>query len=118
MIAVLKHHKNGGKVEFRSVYYPKEEWEVLKKPIFNFFDREYRIASTEPEPSWQDQLKHICSSGWVKPKGNVEGHGAVIVEYNLNNQERCVCISERGWFSFRYFINNYEYTPRPEWMER
>jgi len=48
MIAVITHHKNGGKLEFRDQRFPEfKEWGRCLEPNFNFIDCEYRI---KPEP--------------------------------------------------------------------
>ena len=55
MIAVIQHHKNGGKVEFSrkggmATGEPRE-WEYTAKPTFNFEDFDYR-AKPEPLVLW------------------------------------------------------------------
>jgi hypothetical protein len=46
MIAVITHHKNGGKVEYKA--HGAETWiKLLTKPLWNFAHHNYRI---EPEP--------------------------------------------------------------------
>ena len=55
MIAVITHHKNGGKVEFSrkggmATGAPRE-WEYTAKPTFNFKDFDYR-AKPDPLVLW------------------------------------------------------------------
>jgi len=46
MIAVITHHKNGGKVEYKD--HSAEIWtELYAKPLWNFAHHDYRI---KPEP--------------------------------------------------------------------
>lgn len=45
MIAVIEHHKNGGKVEARNRDLPT--WSVVAHPSWNFDDCEFRV---KPEP--------------------------------------------------------------------
>ena len=45
MIAVIMHHKNGGKVEYKSQY--KAYWTEILEPRWDFFRSDYRA---KPEP--------------------------------------------------------------------
>ena len=45
MIAVIDHHKNGGKLQAKGNF--TDEWRDVNKPKFNFMDLDYRI---KPEP--------------------------------------------------------------------
>jgi len=46
MIAVIEHHKNGGKVEYKD--HGAETWiKLLTEPLWNFARHDYRI---KPEP--------------------------------------------------------------------
>ena len=45
MIAVIQHHKNGGKIEVR--YRGGRIWEADENPLWNFYCFDYRI---KPEP--------------------------------------------------------------------
>lgn len=51
MIAVIQHHKNGGKVQSRSKSPRGLEWADIKDPLWNFDGREYRIKP-EPIEAW------------------------------------------------------------------
>jgi hypothetical protein len=50
MIAVIAHHQNGGKVEYRG----RSEitwWPVMSDPLWNFASHDYRIKP-EPRSLW------------------------------------------------------------------
>ncbi len=112
MIAVMTHHKNGGKVESKSKY---GTWILVDDPMWDFGTFNYRIAPADTEPSWQDQLKHICRSGWVVNKVNSRLYQIAGIDFE--NKYDCISLSW-GWIGYDDFIKRYEYTPRPDWMER
>jgi hypothetical protein len=48
MIAVIQHHKNGGKVEFQTRFLGKNSsWEEISEPSWDFYASNYRA---KPEP--------------------------------------------------------------------
>ena len=49
MIAVIQHHKNGGKVQFN----PDNEWFDVAEPTWNFYSVDYR-AKPEPQVIYAD----------------------------------------------------------------
>jgi len=49
MIAVIQHHKNGGKVQGKANW--TDKWTDLDEPTFNFTNLEYR-AKPEPLVLW------------------------------------------------------------------
>jgi len=55
MIAVITHHKNGGKLEYRE--HGNETWTELDcKPIWNFERHDYRIKP-KPRSLWVVRFK-------------------------------------------------------------
>lgn len=56
MIAVIEHHKNGGKIEVR--YKGRGRvWESDENPLWNFYCFDYRIKS-EPVERWAIEWEH------------------------------------------------------------
>ena len=52
MIAVIEHHKNGGKVEYKSK--DGSLWRITKKPMWDFDLCDYRAAKPEPLAIWAE----------------------------------------------------------------
>ncbi len=88
-----------------------KDYSPLDNPVFKL----------TTEPSWQDELKHICRSGLVKLKGNKDGERYIkIIDTDFVHENSCLKVGSNPnyWNTFEQVVDQYEYTPRPEWMER
>ena len=111
-IKVMQHYEDGGKIEVSIKGHHWEEW-ICNVPNWDWSSTQYRI---KPQKTWQEELKEICRSGWVKSK--VTGSCRMVVELCMSREEDCVSLGGVGpYMSIEQLKSNYEYTPKPEWME-
>jgi hypothetical protein len=67
MIAVIEHHKNGGKVEYN--YHSDDRWTMVDgEPLWNFAKHNYRIKP-EPMTLWLEisESGSVAATHYTKP---------------------------------------------------
>lgn len=111
-IDLITFEENGGVVEVKDKM-DNHLWMYKTKDLWDFKTYDYRKVEA-PKQTWQDELKHICRSGWVKRIG--ESVCYTIHGYNLNDEVNCIWTGGM-WRSFESIKANFEYTPKPEWIK-
>jgi hypothetical protein len=86
MIAVIQHHKNGGKVEHKAK--DGSLWRITGKPIWDFDLYDYR-AKPEPLVLWHLRTEGGEGYGTYCNRGPAE---AVLVGYNKSNAKKLTLV--------------------------
>jgi len=76
MIAVITHHKNGGKVQGKANW--TDKWTDLDEPTFNFTNLDYR-AKPEPLVLWAEIKDGFVTAASLEQR--IATHGGTIKKF-------------------------------------
>ena len=86
MIAVIQHHKNGGKVELKAKN--NSLWRITEKPIWDFEIFDYR-AKPEPHVVWQLRTEEGEGYGTYRNREEAE---ARLIGYNKTHAKKLTLV--------------------------